>query len=613
MRYYEVALLRSPLSPLTYHSSSSYDIGDVVRVKVKKRELVAVIIQEVKKPEFDTENIIASENSFFLKYQQELASFIAKYYLCSLGEAYSVMQPMKKAQEEKEVKLLRHEIILSSYQQKALLFLKQHKRALLFGKTGSGKTEIYSCFFQDILEKNKQVLLLLPEISLTPQMERRLKEYFGDGVVMWHSKLTKKQKEKILNKIYTKEARVIAGARSALFLPFLDLGAIVVDEEHDDSYKSQTKPRYNAKDLALYLGKSLDIPVILGSATPSVQSFYNYPYYHLQHTFFQTKKEYIYHPSSEALDQFILDAIKQNLAKKEQMILFVPTRANFKYLQCRECGEDFKCAFCHIGMSLHIKHNALKCHYCGFTQPIPKMCPSCNKDSLVSSRIGSAEIVETLKTQFEDATIEQFDRDTITTQKKLTSVLDRFNKKQIDILVGTQMLTKGHDYHGVTLAIVVGMDHMLGMGDYRAKEKALSTLIQIAGRSGRKKDAKVIIQTFHQEFFSAYMEDYKGFLEDELYFRKELYPPFMRLARIIFSDKNALKAKKEMDTMVEKLRFYEKDVTIMGYGECNIAKIGGKYRYEILLRAKKPTPLLQAIKATKSPLAQVDIDPIEFS
>ena len=614
MYFYEVAILSSALKPLTYHSDSPLKQGDVVSVALRSKLVDGVVIKELFSVSFQTQPIEEQHPFFYSASQQKLAHFIASYYVCSLGEAYGIITPFFQTSTQKEtLEYKTKSLTLSSKQQNAYAFLLQHPVSLLFGDTGSGKTEIYIKLFQKILQEGKSVLLLLPEISLTPQMQQRLSHYFGDNVVMWHSKMGKKQKKEALHTLDTKTPVVVMGARSALFLPIENLGVIVVDEEHDESYKSNQKPRYNARDLSVYLGKMLEIPVVLGSATPSVTSYKKFPSFRLKERFFQTNKTFMYEKASNTITPTILELIAKQLQNKEQTIIFVPTRANFKYLQCKECGEDFQCQFCHVGMSLHVQKNALKCHYCGFMQPIPKECPSCKKDTLISSRIGTAQIVAQLQEEFSDAVIEQFDRDTITTQKKLTQVLERFNQQKIDILVGTQMLTKGHDYHGVTLGVVLGMDALLGYGDYRAREKALSTVVQIAGRSGRKKDATVFIQTFHEEFFRSYLEEYEAFLEEELYYREGLYPPFMHLARILFSDKNATKAQQQMKQMVEALQEFSELIQVVGYGECSIFKIGGKYRYEILLRSEKVTALLHAIKVTKVPLAQVDIDPLDFS
>ncbi len=610
--YYNIAILSSPLSPLTYKSDTKLQIGHQVLVLLRNRETIGVIVEEIEQPDFETETLTAL-NFYFSKKQLELARFIASYYFSSLGEALGVMFPFCESESDDAWEEVATSISLTKKQKDALEFLKSHPISLLFGDTGSGKTEVYMQYFEEMIAQKKRSIFLMPEISLTPQMEKRLKEHFGEHIVMWHSKLTKKQKERNLDKIYSGEAYIVAGPRSALFLPVKDLGLIVVDEEHDDSYKAGNRPRYNARDIAIYMGKLYNIPVVLGSATPTLSSYVKYPRFRLRGRHFESNRKFLFEHSLERLSPLIHHKLQDRLQKKEQSIVFVPTRANFKYLQCADCGEGFECAFCNVGMSLHVKINALKCHYCGFMQAIPKVCPKCGGEDLKTSRLGTAEVVEELRQTYPDAVIEQFDRDTVTTNAKLKKLLKRFNDKEIDILVGTQMLSKGHDYHDVTLAVVLGMDNMLGLPDYRAREKTLSMLVQIAGRSGRKKDAEVVVQTFNEEFFGAFVEDYDAFLEDEKFYREELYPPYRRLARILFSHKNAQKAKEQMEKMYQNLLAFSNIVEIVGKGECAIAKVAGKYRFEILLRAKKATDLLKAIKASRVELAEVDIDPLEFS
>jgi primosomal protein N' (replication factor Y) (superfamily II helicase) len=502
-------------------------------------------------------------------------------------------------------------IKLSKKQTEALSFLKQHKVSLLFGDTGSGKTEIYMKYFQEMLHQGKRSIFLMPEISLTPQMSLRLYEHFGESVVMWHSKLTPKQKKIAQEKIYDGSAKIIAGPRSALFLPINDLGLIVVDEEHDDSYKSSSRPRYNARDIAIYMGKLYNVNVILGSATPSLTSYVKFPHIRLKGGYFSSQKEFIYEKSVETLSPLVLENLRKTLELKEQSIVFLPTRANFKYLICGDCGHTYECAFCSVGMSVHQGSRAMKCHYCNFTQAIPQVCSECGSPNLTSSRLGTAEAVKNIAEIFPNAVVEQFDRDVITTASKLKKALKRFNDKESDILVGTQMLSKGHDYHGVTLAVVLGMDNMLNMSDYRAREKALSSLIQVSGRSGRAKDARVLVQSFNEDFFSAYLERYEAFLEEEKEFRKELYPPYKRLCRVLFSDKNGAKAQEAMREMHDNLITYG-GVEIVGSGKCAVERVANKYRFEILLRSDKSTDLIKAIQVCRVPMAEIDMDPIEF-
>ena len=612
MFFYTVSLLNSPLGSYTYHFKEPLKRGDKVLVQLQKRETFGVVIEVCEKPEFKTSEILDVLEEYYSSKQLELAQFISSYYICSFGDALGIMVPHLKdpISEEKNTSITTN-IELSKKQTEALNFLKKHPISLLFGDTGSGKTEIYMKFFEEVLAKGKQAVFLMPEISLTPQMDERLKHHFGEDVVMYHSKLTPKNKKIALHKIRNSEAKIIAGPRSALFLPMSDLGLIVVDEEHDESYKSSSRPRYNARDLSIYMGKIYKVPVVLGSATPSLTSYVKFPHIRLKGGFFNAKREFMYERSSEAITPLILHELKQNILTKKQAIVFIPTRANFKHLMCGDCGHTYECVYCSIGLSVHNKSHALKCHYCNYTQAIPTRCCECGSTTLVSSRLGTAEAVKNLSEEFPFARIEQFDRDVITSNTKLKKALKRFNEHESDVLVGTQMLSKGHDYHGVTLAVVLGMDNMLNMPDYRSREKALSSLLQVAGRSGRKEQAKVLVQTFNEDFFQAYLGAYESFLEEEQTYREGLYPPYKKLARLLYSHKNGAKAKVAMEEMHQNLLRFS-DIEIVGYGKCAIEKIANKYRFEILLRSDKSTALIKAISALKNDLCEVDMDPIEF-
>jgi primosomal protein N' (replication factor Y) len=615
LNYYTLSIIGSPLGEFTYHSPKNINIGTKVTLEFNKKIKDAVILCTCEKPEFDTLEVLEVSESVYSSNQMKLAKFISSYYICSLGDAYSVMMAFSmdcNTEHSNESNVdAESKIELSSKQEEALIFLKEHKVSLLFGDTGSGKTEIYMKYFEHTIAQNQRSIFLMPEISLTPQMGQRLEEHFGETVVMWHSKLTPKQKKIALEKIHSGEAKIIAGPRSALFLPIKDLGLIVVDEEHDDSYKSSSRPRYNARDIAIYMGQLYGVNVVLGSATPSLTSYVKFPHTRLKGGHFSSSKKFIYEPSIETLSPLIMSALDKTHKAQEQSIVFLPTRANFKYLICQDCGHTYECVFCSVGLSIHQKSRAMKCHYCNYTQAIPQVCSECQSPNLTSSRLGTAEAVKNIAEELPNANVEQFDRDVITTASKLKKALKRFNDKESDILVGTQMLSKGHDYHGVTLAVVMGMDNMLNMGDYRAREKALSSLIQVSGRSGRKKDALVLVQSFNEPFFSTYINNYEGFLDEEKGYREELYPPYKKLCRILFSHKNGAKAQEEMRKMQDSLLAFS-EIEIVGAGKCAIERVANKYRFEILLRSDKSTSIIKAINATKVTLAEIDMDPIDF-
>nr|WP_314476807.1 primosomal protein N' [uncultured Campylobacter sp.] len=505
---------------------------------------------------------------------------------------------------------------LNQDQQEALNFAKSHKTSLIFGDTGSGKSEIYFSLIREYLLAGKQVLLLMPEISLTPQMTKRLKSYFGEKFGVWHSKITPKKRGEILQKFQSREINLIAGARSALFLPFSELGLAVVDEEHDDSYKSAQNPHYNARDLALFLASKFDVKVVLGSATPSVVSFKKQPHFRLRGTFFKSEKKFIYDESETGLGDVILGELATSFASGKQAVVFLPTRANFRYLSCRECGSTIKCPFCSVGMSFYKKRNVLKCQYCGFTTAATCSCEKCGSEMIEAKKIGTDELTEALRSAFPAARIEKFDRDEITTQNKLEKTLKAFNAGEIDALVGTQMLSKGHDYHNVDLAVIMGVDELLNFPDFRARERTLALAMQVAGRAGRSGEGRVVVQSRQREFFENFISDYDAFLAEEILAREPIYPPFARLLRVVVSEKSEQAAKQRLEICVaelENLRMAESSLEIVGHGKCAIEILGEKYRFEILLRCASHAPLIKAARICAAHGFDVDMDPINFS
>ena len=611
MLYYLVSLLKSPLNPLTYQSKDSLEKGALVRVSLNKKEYDGVVLEEVSEPGFSCEPIILTCNVYFSQETLSIAKFMAEYYVCSLGEVLQLFVPKTKA-ETKAPALVQTHITLSSSQQNAFDFILSHKRSLLFGDTGSGKTEVYMKLFEKTINEGKRALFLMPEIGLTPQMKQRLKEHFGAHVAIWHSKITLKKKAQIREALSSGEISIIAGTRSALFLPIDNLGLIVVDEEHDESYKSSSRPRYNAKDVALLFAQKMNARVVLGSATPSLTSFHKIPHFRLKGTFFESNSKVSYDEGEHGLSHTIIQAIEKSLSTTKQVVVFLPTRANFKYITCKVCGANVECPYCAVGMSLHQKMNALKCHYCNYTEVIPKQCPKCGCEEIQANRMGTAQVNLALQEHFKTYNVQQFDRDEVRTQKQLESVLERFKSGEIHILVGTQMLSKGHDYHGVGLAVIIGIDALLGMSDFRAREKTLALVKQIAGRSGRKGYGEVLIQTKNAAFFKDYLDNFEGFLKDELVYRKDLYPPFKKMLRLMSAHAKEEKAKSSIDAVLNSASHF-KNVEIVGYGKSGISKIAGKYRYELLARSDSSKALLEFAHSVKSHAIEVDIDPLSFS
>ena len=613
MHWYEVCLLGKRAPVLTFHSSSSLSFYTKVSVPVRNRIVDAVVVSETDKPNFPTLEIVSASCEHFSDIQFKTADFLAGYYGCTLGEALGLFSPYPDTADSAGQEDFSGTVIpLTTPQRIACEKIRSLETALLMAPTGSGKTELYMQLFADTLAKGRSAVFLMPEISLTPQMEKRLKRYFGETVAIWHSKLTKKRREETLARIRSGEVRIVAGPRSALFLPLRDIGCIVVDEEHDDSYKAHNRPRYHARDVALYMGRLLGAKVVLGSATPGVTSYARQPVVRIEKPFIETKKRFVFERGGCSLTPRMIEAIQRHTKEGGQVLIFLPTRANFKYLYCENCGYSVECPFCSVGMSLHRYRKVVQCHYCGYAEKIPESCPKCGS-IIQSDRMGTAEVVERLQERFGGLRIQQFDKDTITTANKLQKALDRFAKKETDILVGTQMLAKGHDYPDITLAIILGLDYILALPDYRARERAMSLFFQISGRAGRAREAEVIVQTNQPEFFTEYVGDYEKFLKEEIAMREGLYPPHVHLCRFLFAAKEESKGMAEVARIKAALEPFADRVEIVGAGRAPIEKIAGKFRFQILLRSAVRTDLLRVVKAVDDGSFEIDMDPVDFA
>lgn len=626
--YYEIVITAHALVPLTYSSQHELELFSEVLVEVGNKQKKGYVYKQVDKPSFKCKEILSQTGLYLTHTQTKLLEFISSYYSSELGVVAGLFEPFDSKADFCEDFASKFSSLpeLSELQKDALNFALSNDASLIFGDTGSGKSEIYICAIAKVLASGAQALLLMPEIALTPQMQKRLEKYFGDSIGLWHSKISKTKKAKLLSDFMSGKIRLIAGARSALFLPFTKLGLIVVDEEHDESYKSASKPCYNARDLAIWLAKNSRnsripsasnadfsyIYTILGSATPSVVSYHKIPHFRLKGTFFTSSKEYLFDHSPLGLSNMIISHLTAVLQAKKQAVIFLPTRGNFKVLLCKDCGKSFSCPFCAVNMSLHKNANALKCHYCGFSCPLPSSCEHCGGSVLQSQKIGTSELKLMLESALPNAKIAKFDRDEITTEKKLNTLLKDFNEGKIDILVGTQMLSKGHDYHNVELAVILGLDEHLAHADFRASEKTLALALQIAGRAGRASHGKVIIQTAQQEFFEPYLSDFELFIKDELELREPLYPPFARLSRILISHTNEQKALQIQTTILQELKNIE-NLEIIGHGKAAIAYIASKFRYAILLRSHSHIALLKAGQIALAHSATADIDPFNFN
>jgi len=594
--YYQIGIERTPLV-LTYHFSTLLPPGTIVEVPLHRRKKRGVVLKTAPKPQFETLPIGKVLGHFSPQYWK-FFNFISSFYFSTPGESLALFYNPELRQNlpPTPIKLPPSSITYTLKQMEAIQFLWEHSQGILFGDTGSGKTEIYIELIRKTLEEGKNALFLLPEIAITSQMEKRLSTHFPQ-LAVWHSKIPAKRRREIIKGVGEGKIPVVIGARSALFLPFPNLGLIVVDEFHDDSYKSDKIPKYNGKELALYLGKVTGARVVLGSATPGVTDYYKLPHFRLKGTFFPSQKRRTF--ISSGVGEELFKKIEEHLSNQRQVIIFLPIRGNFKYFICNQCGESIKCPHCDIAMTFHRKERVLKCHYCGETSPIPSHCPICGGKEFLTRRIGTKELVSKLEERFPSAKIARMDRDIITSKTRLDNLIEKFGKGEIDILVGTQMVAKGHNFHNVGLSVVLDIDFILGSPDYRAGERAFNLVKQVEGRSGRRGFGEVVIETRNPAFFDREWED---FYSEEIEVREMLgYPPFGRLIQIEFKDKNPQKAEEEFNRILECIETQilpsitpdtNSQLEILSKGPAPVFKLGGYYRYQILLKGKNLHSLL---------------------
>lgn len=520
---------------------------------------------------------------------------------------------------------------------------------LLCGVTGSGKTEVYLRAMELARTANKRSLILTPEISLTPQLLDRLEERFPNRVGVLHSALTPSQRWAQWWRILDGRVDVVIGARSAVFAPLADLGLIIVDEEHDSSYKQEEGLRYHARDLAVVRGKLIGCPVILGSATPAVESFENCRQRRYRLLELSQRVERRPLPRVEAVDlrpdregdekkgehrpralamlsPRLEQALKSNFARSRQSLVFLNRRGFANFLLCRRCGYVRRCPHCSVSLTFHLRERGLYCHHCGFREPVRDICPGCGNPSLVPLGFGTETVEQEISRLLPEARIARMDRDTTAKRGSQERLLRRWHKGEIDILVGTQMITKGHDVAGVTLVGVILADLSLNLPDFRAAEKTFQLLTQVAGRAGRGREpGHVIIQTFAPDHYAlryVASHDYKGFFAAEIEFRRALdYPPFRRLVQLRLEGPSPQDAEAKARLLGDALRQRERPglherVEILGPAPAPIEKLRSRYRWQILLKGETSPSVLELAKRARTLFPRsrktrlfIDVDP----
>lgn len=579
----------------------SYILENKVRLGSKQKELIK-FVQEKKPIE------LSKINDVFPSCRQSILKLEEKGLVCI--EEIDLYRKPKEIYSVEDKKINLNEEQLNTVNIiKREMFEENKKPYMIHGVTGSGKTEVYMEIIEYSLSQGLDSIVLVPEISLTPQTISRFKNKFGDIVGVFHSQLSEGEKHDVYKQIKEGKIRILIGARSALFAPFTSLGVIIIDEFHEGAYKSEKNPKFNSIDVAKYIANKRDVSLVLGSATPSVEEYFNAlngEYKLLEINQRANKKPM---PKIEVVDmkeELMVGnkSIFSNKLKVEiqsalncgnQVILFLNRRGFSNFVSCRKCGYVFTCENCDISLTYHKKNNTGKCHYCGYEKEIPKECPECKSKYIKPFGIGTQKIEEEIKLIFPNINVLRLDKDTTSRKGEFENILNDFKNKKADVLIGTQMLSKGLDFENVTLVGILSADMILKFPDFRSSETTFQLITQVAGRAGRsEKEGKVILQTYDTDHYAirhAIKYDFKGFYEDEIKIRKAFeYAPFNNMISVVISGKDNAKveknARKMYDSLVYLLR--ERGISnlefILGPNPCSISKINQNFRWQILFK-----------------------------
>lgn len=627
---------------------NSIQIGSQVAIPFGKRAATGYVVGFVE--ESDVKGIkkidsIISDAPLFSEKQVALARWIADYYCSFFSSALQLMMPPGGKRRSVTVTKpassfgyeARNELQLTDEQSGALREIKiaidagHPEKFLLYGVTGSGKTEVYLQTIAYLLKKNKSSIVLVPEISLTPQMVQRFRERFGDQIAVLHSHLTLKQRGIEWERIATGEAKIVVGARSALFAPVKALGLIVIDEEYENSYKQDKNPRYHVREVSFFLAKQHNAVVILGSATPSIETYYKAEAGAIKKLTLSKRIDDRRLPPVKVIDmrhekrfilsQMLRDELKATVERGEQAILFINRRGFFTFAMCRECGFTLQCPHCSISLTYHAGERKLICNRCDYSTDPPALCPQCNSSSIAFFGTGTQRIEKEVADSIPNARIIRYDRDSVVKRGSHEELFKTFAEGKANILIGTQMVAKGLDIANVTLVGVVSADTALRLPDFRAAERTFQLLTQVAGRAGRHHlPGKVIIQTYDPENYairSSARHDYDDFYQEEIKYRQELnYPPYSKLINLMFSGKEVNKVKKIAEDAKQLLSNRIK-TGILGPAPAVITRLRGSWRYQILLKGENLEKLREAVKESLAKLVvpieirlTIDVEPM---
>ncbi len=598
------------------HESSQYKIKDIDSIVDNKPVL--------------------SENIF------KLAEWMSRVYMCSLGEALFTILPGAKKEKEETIDILISEEIktsfdLTQYQEKAIdavVKSKGHNVFYVQGVTGSGKTEVFLQAAKSFVEKNKDIIYLVPEISLVHQVVEYFILSFKDKITVLHSGMTPSQRLKTWRKIQESTGNVVIGVRSAVFAPVKNLGLIVLDEEHEGTYKSNSTPRYHARQVAAYRCKKEQAALVMGSATPSLDAYYRMCSGEIEKLELPERTGTGAMPEIKIVDmkkekglfsKELIKTIKAVHKEKRQSILFL-NRRGFAYLFfCRSCGFEMKCRNCSVSLTFHKNRKLMLCHYCGYKVKPVGICPDCGSLDIGYSGFGTQKVEEDVKKLFPDLRIKRIDTDTVRNKKRLKKILNDFKNGNIDLLLGTQMVAKGLNFPGVKLVGIVLADLGLQLPDFKALERTFSLITQVSGRAGRMtKDGLVIIQTFKPEsgvIQKASRMKIAEFYKQEMSARRALrFPPFVRIIRIVFRGKKKERTYKMIMNFAETFKKYSnRDIELLGPVECPISVIAGNYRFNIVFRGDDFLKMHNIVSRSvnsfilpKDIYLEVDVDPVSL-
>ena len=655
--YAEVALC------LPFSRTFLYDIPEILelpaRVKVpfRNREVQGFVVgfQEDKPANLELRSVadILDSEPLVRPDVFELCRWISRYYMAPLGEVLKGALPpaitRKHVERFEAVELpeldVRHPVDLTDDQARAFKQIIEgdgFKTVLLHGVTGSGKTEIYLRVVEHYLRIGRTALILAPEIGLTPQLRERFTDRFGSRLAILHSSLTRKQRIDEWLRIYRGQAPIVVGTRSALFAPLPNLGVVVVDEEHEGSFKQEEMPRYHARDCAIMRAKMAGGVVVLGSATPSMESFRNaeekrYEYVQLparveerplpEVEIINMREEYARAGKQVVFSARLFAALEDRLERGEQAMVLLNRRGYSMFLLCRHCGFSFECSACSVSMTYHRSISRLLCHYCGLTRKPEASCPKCSSEYLHYVGEGTEQVEARLKELLPSARIGRIDRDTMRHLRDYESMLGDFRAGKLDILVGTQMIAKGHDFPMVTLVGVIAADGALSLPDFRAAERTFQLLTQVAGRSGRgDSPGEVVIQSYfpdHYSFQMAATHRFEAFYAREVHFRRAMfYPPFTALASVMILERSRGQARQlagKVSDFLDGAR--SRSIRILGPAPAPLEKIKRTYRHQLLIKSASRTELHRVLELLRNHLEEqkigptrvvIDIDPISL-